>query len=375
MKKIRLSILLPVIILLRATAPAQVNVQDQLNTIPANFTAYTEAYLTNLTGHQGFASLNNLNTTGRVNAQWELTFSLKAGVGLSTDIVPVDFSANFEPDGRMPAVFGSEVPGKLVFRFLDEETGVPVVNPFTGKNLGFGLPMFSGIGTNIGFSPSLMPVFTLGLGFGTEISAGVLPGIIKLSTKGMADSFTVNKDVMAAFGIRHDVFNWFPALHDRKFYFSLGVNYSLLNLGITAGPELIGDIDEPSSDIVSVTDNLAGLSFGSSNLGVEAVLTKKFGFLDVSLFSSWNQSAYKMSSEGGLDVKVAKSFYSTIDEAFDSYSITNLLEVNRTVSTFIYGLALQFNMGRFNIALKASPTGGHYYSFGLGYKILQKKPT
>jgi hypothetical protein len=72
---------------------------------------------------------------------------------------------------------------------------------------------------------------------------------------------------------------------------------------------------------------------------------------------------------------VAKSFYSTIDEAFDSYSITNLLEVNRTVSTFIYGLALQFNMGRFNIALKASPTGGHYYSFGLGYKILQKKPT
>jgi hypothetical protein len=356
-----------------AVANAQINVANQINTIPANFSAYANAYLSDLTGHQGFAFLNNLNTTGDVLKKWELSFSLKIGAGLSTDYSSPDFTQNFEITGGMPTLFGTQKPGKLVFQFMDEGTGVPVVNPFTGDNLGFGLPLFPGLGTSIGISPALLPVFSLGLGYGTEVSVGVLPGAIKMATKGIANNFSISKDIMATIGIRHDAFNWVPVLHDRKFYLSLGINYSLISLGAAVGADLIGEIDAPSTDKIEVTNNLSGLNYKSSNLGLEAVLTKKFGFLDLSLFSSWNQSNYKLLSDGGIDIKIAKSFYTTVGEGSDTYSVANLIDLNQKNSHFIYGLALQFNLGRFNLALKAAPLSGHYYSLGLGYKILKEK--
>ncbi len=373
MKNKYLSSLLLALLFSSTVATAQINVGNQINTIPANFSTYANFYLSDITGHQGFAFLNNLNTTGNVLKQWELSFSLKIGAGLSADYNSPDFSSNFELNGGMPTLFGTQSPGKLVFRFIDEGTGVPVVNPFTGDNLGFGLPMFPGIGTTIGISPALLPVFSLGLGYGTEVSVGVLPGAIKLATKGIANNFSISKDVMAAFGIRHDVFNWVPVLHDRKFFLSLGLNYSLISLGAAVGADLIGQIDAPSTDKIVVTNNLTGLNYKSSNLGIEAVLTKKFGFLDLSLFSSWNHSSYSLLSDGGVDINIAKSFYTTVGEGSDTYSIANLIDVNQKVSHFIYGLALQFNMGRFNIALKAAPFSGNYYSLGLGYKILKEK--
>ncbi len=365
--------LLLAILLSSAVANAQINVANQINTIPANFSAYANSYLVDLTRHQGFTFLNNLNTTGNVLKKWELSFSIKLGAGLSTDYIAPGFTQNFELTGGMPTLFGTQKPGKLVFRFIDEGTGVPVVNPFTGENLGFGLPLFPGLGTAIGISPALLPVFSLGLGYGTEISVGVLPGAIKLATKGIANNFSISKDVMAAFGVRHDVFNWVPVLHDRKFYLSLGINYSLISLGAAIGADLIGQIDAPSTDKIVVTNNLTGLNYKSNNFGLEAVLTKKFGFLDLSLFSSWNQSNFKLLSDGGVDIKIAKSFYTTVGEGFDTYSIANLIDVNQKNSHFIYGLALQFNLGRFNLALKAAPFSGHYYSLGLGFKILKEK--
>jgi hypothetical protein len=60
-------------------------------------------------------------------------------------------------------------------------------------------------------------------------------------------------------------------------------------------------------------------------------------------------------------------------DGFDTFSIANLIDVKQKTSNFIYGLAIQLNMGRFNLALKAAPLSGHYYSLGLGFKILKEK--
>jgi hypothetical protein len=110
---------------------------------------------------------------------------------------------------------------------------------------------------------------------------------------------------------------------------------------------------------------------GNENL--IALVTKKFGFLDLTLFSSFNQTQYRLSNIGGLDLKVAKTFYTTISEGFDLYQVNDLINVKRSVNRFLYGMALQFNLGRFNLALKAAPFSGHYYSVGLGFKILKGK--
>jgi len=352
---------------------AQINVSNQLNTIPENFSQYADFYIKDVTSHQGFAYLNSFSTTGRVLGQWELDFSLKLGSGLSQELFAPEFGENFQLTGGMPTLFGTEEPGKLYFQFLDEETGVPIVNPFSGEIIGFGLPLFPGLGTSLGFSPAVMPVLSLGIGYGTEISFGILPGAIKLVTNTIASDFSINKDITTTFGIRHDVFYWLPALHDRKFNLSLGVQYNFLNLGASIGPDLIGNIDQPSSDKFEVAYNLTGLTYKSSSMGFEAILTKKFGFLDLSLFSSYNQIHYQVNSIGGVEVKVAKSFYSNIASGYDTYSFNELIKVDQKVNKFIFGLAMQFNLGRFNIDLKAAPFSGHYYALGLGFQMLKEK--
>jgi hypothetical protein len=373
MKSNIVSPLFLLLIIAIAPAKAQTNVGVQLNSIPVNFSSYTECYLADLTHHQGFTFLNNLNTTGDVLKQWELSLSLRMGLGLSTDVVNPNFSDNFILTGPAPSLFGTQQPGELVFRFLDEGTGVPLVNPFTGDNLGFSLPLFPGIGTTVGFSPSILPVLNLGIGYGTEVAVGVLPGALMLATKGISNSFSLSRDIMAAFAVRHDVLHWVPLLHDKKFYLTLGIDYSMVGIGVEIGPDLIGNIEAPSTDKIQVTNNLKGIDFSSSNLSFEAVLTKKFGFLDLSLFTSLNTSAYKVATDGGIDIRIAKDFYSSIEQGSDSYSLTPLVDLNKKMSQFIYGLALQFNFGRFNLALKAAPFNDQFYTFGLGYKILKEK--
>lgn len=353
---------------------AQTNIATQLGTISNNFSSYVDGYMEDLTSHQGFAFLNNLNSTGRVLGQWELSFSLKTGTGLqSSEYGFSDFSDNFSLEGGVPTLFGTQSPGKMTFCFLDEETGLPLVNPFTGENLSFGLPLLPGMGTSLGVSPAILPVFSLGIGYGTEVSVGLLPGVIRLATKGLVDGFSMKRDIIASVGARHDVSHWIPWMHDHNFGFSLGLQYSLLNIGATIGSDLIGNLDTPSSDKFEVTNNLTGLEYRSSSVGFEALLTRKFGFLDLTLFSSFNQTHYRLFNQGGLDVKVAKSFYSTISEGFDLYQINDLINIDHRVKQFLYGIALQFNLGRFNLALKAAPfSGQHYYSVGLGFKILKK---
>ncbi len=353
---------------------AQTNIAAQLGTISPNFSSYVDGYMKDLTAHQGFAFLNDLNSTGRVLGKWELGFSLKTGTGLrSSEYGFTGFSDNFMLEGGVPTLFGTESPGKMTFRFLDEGTGLPLVNPMTGKDLGFGLPLLPGMGTSLGFSPALLPVFSLGVGYGTEVSVGVLPGAIRLATKGLVNDFSVKRDIIASFGVKHDVFQWIPWLNKHNFGFSVGAQYSLLNIGANIGSGLIGNLDIPSSDKFEVSNNLSGLEYRSSNFGFEALLTKKFGFLDLSLFSSYNLTHYRVYNDGSLDVKIAKTFYTTISDGFDLYQIKDMINVDRKVNQFLYGIALQFNLGRFDLALKAAPfSGQNYYSVGLGYKIIKK---
>lgn len=116
---------------------------------------YADEYLRDVTSNQGIANLYNLQTTGNVLQQWELRFSLNVGAGISQGSVTTYFGPNFLLTGDIPTIFGAKAPGELFFQFLDEEYGTPIINPFDGKKIGFGLPLFPGLGTGIGFAPSV----------------------------------------------------------------------------------------------------------------------------------------------------------------------------------------------------------------------------
>jgi len=355
-------------------AHSQTNVVNQISNISPDFSKYTDGYMSGITSGQGFAFLNNLNTTGRLLDQWELNFSIKTGAGLnSSHTVSRDFSDNFMLSGGIPSLFGQQDAGEIIFSFLDEGTGLPLVNPFTGENLGFGLPLFPGLGLPLGIAPAVLPVLSLGVGYGTEVSLGLLPGVIKMATNGLVEGLSVNNDLIASFGARHDVFYWLPSLNEKNFSLTIGAQYSLLNLGAAITPDLIGSLSVPSSDKFEVDNNLSGFQYRSSSLGFDALMTKKLAFLDLSLFASYNINQYKLNSLGSLDIKITKSFYDSIEEGYDLYRLDNLIDVDKQLQKFIFGLAMQFNLGRFNLALKAAPFSGPYYSVGLGFKILKNK--
>jgi hypothetical protein len=352
---------------------AQVNIGAQLGQIPGAFSMYADQYLRDVTNNQGVANLFNLQNTGNVLKQWELRFSLNVGAGIAQGSVFNYFGPNFLLTGDVPTIFGTHPPGELFFQFIDEKYGTPVINPFDGNAIGFGLPLFPGLGTGIGFAPSVLPVFSLGLGYGTEVSLGILPGAIKMATNKIAGDFSISKDLTTAIGVKHDVFSWIPALHKRTFFFTLGATYSSIILGADVGADIMGNLAVPSSNLFSVKNDLSAIDYRSSNLGFEAIVSKKLKFVDISLFGSFNQSNYKVLSTGAIEVKVANSFFSTGDSDFATYTVDRLIDVNTKARQFIYGAALQFYIGPVNLGLKYGVTSHQYLAISLGYKILKKK--
>ncbi len=371
MKKIKLHILVFVFLASTGFSVAQVDIQKQLDQIPMQFTNYVDGYMNDLTSNQGFAFLNSLNTSGKVLNQWELVFKLSAGSGLSKNYVNADFGPNFIVSGVVPSLFGSAESGELFFQFLDDETGLPLYNPFTGDQFGFDIPLLPGLGLGYGLSPAVMPVLSLGVGYGTEVSFGILPGVLGLGTKNLSDDFTLDNDLMMSVGLKHNVFNWVPALNEKNYYLSLGINYSLVSLGASFSPALFGGFDLPESEYYSLTNTLSGMEYRSSNIGFELIATKKLAFVDLSLFGAYHSSLYTVQSIGGIDLSVANSFKVNNPDGFTSYTIDNLIDVNSSFGTLFFGAAAQFNVGPVSLGLKYGIGNVQYAAVNLGFRILK----
>lgn len=355
------------------TTTAQVNVSQQLNTIPGNLSKYVDGYLHDLTNDQGVSYLNTVHTSGKVLDKWELSFSLNTGTALlSAYDIRNDFGPNFDMRGRAPSIFGSGTDGELAFRFIDENTGGAIVDPFTGEEIGFSIPFLPGADVGLGLSPAIMPVVSLGVGFGTEVSVSVLPGAIKAASKSVLEDFEINKDMMYSLGIRHDVFNWIPVFADRNFHLTVGAIYNKMTVGANVGQGLFDDFENISSDLMTATNNLTGVEYGFSSMGFEAMLSKKLSFIDLSLFASTNKSDYTVQSEGNIVVKTANNFYSNDPQGYTTTTLENLVDVEGNTSRFIYGLALQFNFGRLSLGTKFGVADeASYVAASLGFKILK----
>ena len=259
----------------------------------------------------------------------------------------------------------------MFFQVVDEETRLPYYDPFTGKKLGFGMPLLPGAGLGVGVSPSVMPVVSLGLGYATEVSVSVLPGALKASSKGLTGDFEITKDMMASFGIRHDVFHWVPWMSKRNFHLTLGAAYSTMSLESAVGDGLLGEFESTGSDYVKATNNLTGMEYGFSSLGFEAMLSKKLSFIDLSLFASTNQSDYFMKTKGSIEVDVANDFYQGSASGYETTTLDKLVDIEGTTKRFLYGAALQFNMGRVHWGFKAALSDELYVSTSIGVKILK----
>ncbi|HBL76179.1 MAG: hypothetical protein A2W90_10195 [Bacteroidetes bacterium GWF2_42_66] len=371
-KKIQIALLFSFFIIAHK-GHAQTNVSEQIQTIPSNLSMYIDGYLHDLITPQGIATLNNLHTSGKVLGQWELSLSVNLGAGITgvANTIHNNYSDNFELIGNQPSLFGEGTEGTLFFQVVDEETRLPYYDPFTGKKLGFGMPLLPGAGLGVGVSPSVMPVVSLGLGYATEVSVSVLPGALKASSKGLTGDFEITKDMMASFGIRHDVFHWVPWMSKRNFHLTLGAAYSTMSLESAVGDGLLGEFESTGSDYVKATNNLTGMEYGFSSLGFEAMLSKKLSFIDLSLFASTNQSDYFMKTKGSIEVDVANDFYQGSASGYETTTLDKLVDIEGTTKRFLYGAALQFNMGRVHWGFKAALSDELYVSTSIGVKILK----
>ncbi|MDX9883882.1 MAG: hypothetical protein RBS73_17610 [Prolixibacteraceae bacterium] len=373
-KKIQIALLFSFFIVAQK-GHAQINVSEQIQTIPSNLSMYIDGYLHDLITPQGIATLNNLQTSGKILGQWELSLSVNLGAGIVgiPKTIQNNYSDNFELIGNQPSLFGEGTEGSLFFQIVDEETRHPYYDPFTGEKLGFGMPLLPGAGLGVGVSPSVMPVVSLGLGYATEVSVSVLPGALKASSKGLTGDFEITKDMMASFGIRHDVFHWVPWMSKHNFHLTLGAAYSMMNLGSKVGDGLLGEFETGGGDYVKATNHLTGVDYGFNSYGFEAMLSKKLSFIDLSLFASTNQSEYFIKTKGSIDVDVANDFYQGSASGYETTTLNNLVDIEGNINRFLYGAALQFNMGRVHWGFKAALSDELYISTSLGYQILKNK--
>lgn len=367
---------------------AQIDIKKQLDEIPEMVSQYVDFLMYDITNYQGATYLNSLNKTGKVLDQWELSIGLNAGTALVPALhnEPLTFSQNFEINGSDPSVywsgpnlFGSTGEGDIFFRFIDEEVGGPIYDPFTGEKIGFSVPLIAGLGTGVAFSPAIMPKISLGTGFGTEISFSALPGALKPLVNSFPVDFSISKDLMYAMGIKHDVFSWIPELNKRNYHLSIGIAYNSMQLGLEMGDNnsLFGDY-ESQADYYTLNDNFRGIHYGLTGFGYEGIASKSFGWIDLSLFVSSNHTNYQIKSEGDLMMSVNTSFKKNSEAVFEDFTLDNLVDVDKDVRSFLYGAAIQFKLGGFGLGLKYAYQNGvltdhgripgpHYFSTSISY--------
>ena len=370
----KIKIILPIICFFTfSNVKAQIDVSSQLNTIPSNIGNYIDGYLHDLSTLQGVTYLNSVHTTGKVLGKWELNLSVNTGAAVKAPYyIDNNFGENFELRGEVPSLFGNGNEGELFFHIIDDATGAGIVDPFTGEDIGFSIPLLPGSDLGVGLSPAVMPVVTLGVGFDTEISVSVLPGAIKAASKSFTGDFEIDKDMMYSIGVRHDLFHWIPKLAKHNLRLTVGATYNRMTVGATAGKGLFDDFTNMDSDLLSATNNLTGIEYGFNSLGFEAMLSKKLAFIDLSLYASSNQSKYYIQSEGNIVVRTASNFYGD-NTTYNTTTLENLVDIEGTTKRFVYGAAIQFNLGRFNLGVKYGVADEEYLAASIGFKILKNK--
>ena len=349
------------------SATAQLQIDKQVQEVPPVISAYVEGYIHDLSAYQGISYLNSISSTARVLPQWAVGFSLRMGAGIAT---PYGFglpaSPNFEYTGASPSLFSEYEPGSLEFFLIDPDEGYRLVHPFTGEYIGFDMDFFEGAATGTAIAPSIIPTLTLGVGLGTEVSFGILPGLLKTALSDVGDEISIDKDMVYALGVRHDVFNWVPSLHDRNFHLTVGLNYSSTSIDIAASEETIGEMNNTSSDYFRVENGLTGLEYSIKATGFEIMAGKSLGWVDLSVFFSSNSNKYTIESVGDLRFEYASDFYAD-NIVYDKTVLNNIIDVDGTVKRTLVGGAVQLNMGRFNISGKYAFSDEDYLSFGMGF--------
>lgn len=378
MKNIQ-KLLIAVLLFLAIGSKAQIAIQEQLNEIPPMVSDYIDYYFYDLSNYQGDAYQNGLDFSGTVLDKWEFKVGFQIGSAYKQfyNIQPLDYSQNFEVNGGDgylynfgPNMFGNSSGGELFFRFIDAYTNAPVYDPFTGEKIGFAIPILEGIGTGATFSPAIMPTVSLGVGYGTEITIGALPGALKSVAGAIPGDFKVDKDLTYQLAIKHDIFNWISFLSDRNYHLAVGVNYSSLNLGLSFGDGsgLFGG-NNGQEEYYSIADNLERIDFKSGGYGMELMATKELKWIDFSVFTAYNINSYSIKSEGTLGFNVNTTFKASTDPAdFESYVVSDIINVDKSINSLLYGAAIKLHFGRVSLGAKYAHKNGPLIVKGLrGY--------
>lgn len=357
---------------------AQTKYLNQLDEVAVKLNEYLYFTTRDFTGNQSIAHFSGMNFSGAVLNQWEVAFQLKSGAAIVPSLLGGRFSSspNFDIVGNDVSfynegvnIFNSSAGGELQFFFIDED-GRPIYDVFSGERIGFTIPVMEGLGLGMGAAPALLPGLSLGLGYGTEFSFGILPGVYKSLAGSLNENFTIEKDMNYALGIKHDVAYWLPFLSDRNYSLSVAAAYHSMNLGFGISDALLNDVMTVENEMLNIDNQLTGLTYQTAAYNFELFATRKLGLLDLSLFTSYHSANYAFLSEGSLYV----SLKNDMPEVDEDYTLNNLIDINVDRSAWLSGVALDFSFGRFDLGLKyAYGDNLHYGGLNLGYTFALKK--
>lgn len=358
-----------------AILSAQMTIENQIKELPKIYSEYVGNYTHDFTAYQGASNLLNLNTTGRVLDKWNFSISINTTVAMIPSVSENSSLIkypNLYTNGTIPTMFSGTQKGSMSFLLLNETSGTPLFDPFTGETIGAELPVFDGIDAGgYAASAALIPKLSLGVGFGTEISGMFLPGIFKSSTKSNSSGIYVGSDNTLLLGLKHDLFHWIPSLHKNNYFLSVGVSYFNLNVDLK-GLDTKFATSNVNSPYFKATFDLRGATYSSKAIGIDLMATKSFNWVDLSIFGMYSKAESSIVSDGTINVQYATDFVSA-SPVLKSTTLDNLVNTSNSNKRFAYGAAVQFNIMRMRLGFKYGYYDEAYGTVSLGF-VIGKKP-
>ena len=307
--------------------------------------------------------------------QFEFGILLGGGILRSSEINSPTDSA-FPAEGRIftsgltPTIFGDDIDTDLFFQFEDPISGQALINPITGENVEFRIPLPPGLGLDFGAAPSAALSLAYGIGFGTELKGYVTPGLLSFADLD-EESITFDNDLAWGIQAKHDLARWLPFLRNNNVFFAISGGFSSyeLDMGTSFFEAPITEEFRPGQSM-TITDNLAGASYSLETYGGRLMIGKRFGFIEINLSGDYTVNSYEMMSEGGFSVRINDQINPTNSTEID---LVNAFDFSGENTEWGYGGGISLGSGWLRFDLNYRRANINFGSVGIRFVFGAKK--
>lgn len=275
-------------------------------------------------------------------------------------------------NGPVPSIFGSSETVPLIFTFSDPETGLPIINPFSGEQLSLSFDAPGGLGLGFGVTPSAALALAYGTGYGTEVKVYITP--MMLSALGATEEgIGFQRDFAWGLQLKHDFATWIPGMKEKGYHLALAGGFSSYRLNLSTNL-LDAPLSTSITDSVSIKaiDNLSGANYELHTYGGRLLVGKTWGFIEIALSADYTANAYSMSSTGSLDIELVDPTNPSNDQYTE---LTGLLDFSGSNGSWGYGASLTLGQGWFRTALSYRRANTNFAALSLQFHFGKKAVT